>query len=555
MSLLYRVIYAAHANSTHHKLALDALQRLTRADSEAWQRLFLKHVELYLEGSKAPDKTFKDFKNHVLHVRDNYWGGAPEKVANWYAHLVAALEQRNWEEAVWCAGVLSHYYTDPIQPFHTAQSEAENNIHRAVEWSINRGYDALKREAEVLAPNTMVETPHGEDWLKDFVCRGAEKANAQYERLIAHYDFNIGVVDPPAGLDPIARDLIGDLILYAADGFARILERAIAESGATAPSVALSLDTVLATLKIPLKWVQKKLADAEDLRIVEAMYDELMETGRVDKTLSEDERTVSDLYNKEVAIPRAQRQAAKRAKRLPAPDPPAPRPLRQTARAPAAPAGTTPMQPPVGENRAYNAARAQPTHMTPAAQKPDSNDNIAARQRDKASETTLPPRPLPITPILSSSNADTNQDGRTARAYLTPGDDIEAAPSIGPKTAAHLYAVGIKTVAQFLDADPFDLADKLDARYMTAETIADWQDQAHLVMAVPGLRGTHAQLLVGAGYRSVAAIAGAAPDELSADILKFAATPDGQRVLREGNPPDIENIKTWVDSACAALAA
>jgi predicted flap endonuclease-1-like 5' DNA nuclease len=213
------------------------------------------------------------------------------------------------------------------------------------------------------------------------------------------------------------------------------------------------------------------------------------------------------------------------------------------------------MQPPVGENRAYNAARAQPTHMTPAAQKPDSNDNIAARQRDEASETTLPPRPLQITPIRSSSNADTNQDGRTARTYLAPGDDIEAAPSIGPKTAAHLYAVGIKTVAQFLDADPFDLADKLDARYITAETIADWQDQAHLVMAVPGLRGTHAQLLVGAGYRSVAAIAGAAPDELSADILKFAATPDGQRVLREGNPPDTENIKTWVDSACAALAA
>ena len=76
---------------------------------------------LYLEGSKDPDNKFKDFKNHVLHVRDNYWGGAPEKVQNWYQHLVSALTAQNWSEAVYAAGVLSHYYTDPIHPFHTGR--------------------------------------------------------------------------------------------------------------------------------------------------------------------------------------------------------------------------------------------------------------------------------------------------------------------------------------------------------------------------------------------------------------------------------------------------
>lgn len=552
MSLLFRVIYATHANGTHHKLALDALQRLTRADADNWQRLFLKHVELYLEGSKAPDKTFKDFKNHVLHVRDAYWGGAPEKVASWYAHLVAALEQKNWEEAVWCAGVLSHYYTDPIHPFHTAQSEAENNIHRAVEWSINRDYDALKREAEVLAPNTMVETPHGADWLRDFVCQGAEKANAQYERLIAHYDFNIGVVDPPLGLDPIARDLIGDLILYAADGFARILERAIAESGVNPPSVALSLDTVLATLKIPLKWVQKKLADAEDRRVVQAMYDELMETGHVEKALPEDDRIVRDLHAKEVVASRNQRQAAKRAQRLPAKSATKPATTPRTplpARKPAALAGVaTPA--PAARTTAAPAQR-------PHAETPDSNARHGMAQppapapgQRSAAPASLTER-LAITPISSSSPAHTTR----ARTYLAPSDDIEAAPSIGPKTAQRFYAIGIRTVAQLLDADPFELADKIEARHITAETIADWQDQAHLVIAIPGLRGGHAQLLVGAGYHTVAAIAAADPTGLSADILTYAATPDGQRILRDGSPPDIEKIKTWVDGASAALAA
>lgn len=522
MSLFYRVIYATHANGTHHKLALDALQRLALGEANAWQRLFLKHVELYLEGSKAPDNKFKDFKNHVLHVRDSYWGGAPEKVASWYAHLVEALERQDWAQAVWCAGVLSHYYTDPIHPFHTAQSAAENNIHRAVEWSINRSYDNLKREAEVLRHTRLVKAPTGANWLKDFVCQGAEKANAQYELLIAHYDFNIGVVDPPAGLDPIARDLVGDLILYAADGFARILERAISESGATPPRVALSLDTVLASLKIPLKWVQKKLTDADDRRTVEAMYDELMETGRVERSLPEDDRIVRDLHAKEVVAPRNAKQAEKRAQRLPVANRKATsQAFIPVASAPAAPAGDTPRQ---------------SSSSLPAA----SPNEHGAR---------------PATPLHRLAIDTPPQPQSRSRVQLAAADDIERAPSIGPKTAQRFYRIGIRTVGEFLEADAITMADLIDTRHIVPETIADWQDQAHLVMAVPGLRGGHAQLLVGAGYHTVAAIADADPVALSADVLKFASTADGQRILRDGPPPDIEHIKSWIDSAAAARAA
>ena len=138
MNLLFRIVYAAHASGTHHKLALDALRHLEAMDADMWQRLFLQHAKLYLEGAKAPDIDFKDFKNHVLHTRDGYWGGAPEKVRSWYNHLVEALALEDWPTAAYCAGVLSHYYTDPLQPLHTAQSEAENNVHRAIEWSISK---------------------------------------------------------------------------------------------------------------------------------------------------------------------------------------------------------------------------------------------------------------------------------------------------------------------------------------------------------------------------------------------------------------------------------
>src|SRR5262249_46595325 len=103
MNLLYRIVYAAHANGTHHKLALDALAQARGENAERWQNLFLKHAAIYLEGSKAPDNAFKDFKNHVLHVRDDYWGGAPEKAEEWYAALLEKLRAEAWSDAAYAA--------------------------------------------------------------------------------------------------------------------------------------------------------------------------------------------------------------------------------------------------------------------------------------------------------------------------------------------------------------------------------------------------------------------------------------------------------------------
>jgi hypothetical protein len=237
MSLLFRIIYAAHAKGTHHKLALDALKQLTSPQTERWQRVFLKHAETYLAGSKAPDDQFKDFKNHVLHVRDGYWGGALGKADEWYAKLCTALRAQDWEGVAWSAGVLSHYITDPIQPFHTAQSAAENSIHRAAEWSISRSYDALRAQGLATSGDFIVAAGDGPTWLRDLVCRGADKANAHYETLIAHYNLNAGVVDPPAGLDALSRKILGDLVVYAAATVAAALDRAFIETAAVPPDV------------------------------------------------------------------------------------------------------------------------------------------------------------------------------------------------------------------------------------------------------------------------------------------------------------------------------
>jgi len=477
MSLLYRIVYAAHANGTHHKLALDALARLRGPDAEGWRNLHLKHVQSYLEGSKAPDNQFKDFKNHVLHVRDDYWGGAPEKAAEWYNRLLAALRGEAWSDAAFAAGVLSHYYTDPIQPFHTAQSEAENAIHRACEWSISRAYDALAAIGREKFQHIEVAVPEGEAWLKDMVCQGAETSNRFYERLIAHYDIHRGASDPPSGLDDTSREMIAELLVYASTGFARILERAFAESGATPPAVSLTVETFLATVQMPSKWIEKRLTNAQDRSVVHAMYEELQATGRVEATLPEDDRVVRDLYELHVAGPRADQQAAARARRISTAD-------------------------------------------------------------------TAVPAPKPK---LAASTP--------AHVYLAPDDDLEAAPSIGARSAQRFAKIGILTVADFLNSDPAEMAQALQARGFDAETLRLWQHQAHLVMDVPGLRGTHAQLLVGAGYVDAATVSAASDDDLAADVLRFAASAEGQRILRKGEPPSSEKIKSWIDSAASRMAA
>ena len=245
--------------------------------------------------AKAPDTRFKDFRNHVLHVEQNYWGGAPQDSAPLGTTAVQTLRQQSWVNGIYAVGVLSHYYTDPIQPFHTGQSEAENNIHRAAEWSITKSYEQLWQSAQEKGL-PKVTLPDGDDWLQETVCLGADLAHPHYQTLIDHYDFDQGRKDPPAGLDETSRKILAELVGYAAVGWSRILDRLFLETGITPPKVSLAVPTFLATLEIPVKFITKKLADAGDRAQVLAMYEELQQTGTVEEHLPEDDRCVRDLF-------------------------------------------------------------------------------------------------------------------------------------------------------------------------------------------------------------------------------------------------------------------
>jgi hypothetical protein len=126
------------------------------------------------------------------------------------------------------------------------------------------------------------------------------------------------------------------------------------------------------------------------------------------------------------------------------------------------------------------------------------------------------------------------------------------APSIGPRTAARLIPAGLVLVRDLLTCDPAEVAAKVGARYMTADRIGDWKAQARLVCTIPWLRGTHAQLLVGAGYDTIGKLARADASIVCAAILRFAATREGQSILRSGPPPEIDRIACWIENTALA---
>lgn len=142
--------------------------------------------------------------------------------------------------------------------------------------------------------------------------------------------------------------------------------------------------------------------------------------------------------------------------------------------------------------------------------------------------------------------SESTESTRELRFYLNRSDDVEAAPSIGPKTAQHLGAVGIYTVDDLLKAKAADVSSRLNKRRITPETIEQWQAQARLVCQIPELRGHDSQILVACGIMEPEQLAAKRPVDLMAVVGPFADTSEGERIVRGGKKPDLEEVTDWI---------
>ena len=141
------------------------------------------------------------------------------------------------------------------------------------------------------------------------------------------------------------------------------------------------------------------------------------------------------------------------------------------------------------------------------------------------------------------------QQDRQLRFHLSRQSDVEAAPSIGPKTAKRLYLAGIRKVADLLNADARSVAEELSVSHITATKITSWQQQARLVCQIPELPGYAAQLLVAIGLTQPKQVADMDTEELASRVTDYCYTKQGQRIVRSGDAPDRDKIVKWKEDA------
>ena len=159
----------------------------------------------------------------------------------------------------------------------------------------------------------------------------------------------------------------------------------------------------------------------------------------------------------------------------------------------------------------------------------------AARRPQSAPATMpLPARRTPRQPL---------------RFLLERSSPVGDAPSIGANAAEHLAKVGIRTVADLLNANPESTAEETGEPRITAAVVSRWQSEARLACRIPELRCCGAQLLVASGYTEPEQVAGANAEELFNKVRAVCRSPKGKQLLRDGKAPSQERIAQWIRHA------
>ncbi len=537
-----------HCRSTHHFFAIDALDRLNTPNGRRLATVLLANYEEYLGGAKAPDTKFKDFQNHVLHVSDNNWGGAAQACEEWLAQIIVDMHEAEWKKASFGLGVLSHYFTDPLMPLHTAQHPSEAAVHRPLEWSVCKSYDWIFRKC---TGSVQFPIDTGPRWISKAVLAGAAIAHPHYLPLIERYDLKKGVKDPKAGLDSRSREILAEIFDYALTGWANILDRIAALALVEIPICPLTFTTVMAAVDVPAAWVVGRVADAAEQRAVKAIFNEFQATGQVVRKLSPELKAIGSFKPpvtpvQSVVLQPMQQPIQPTAPSMPSTSQPPPEP-------------SAPVQTPLPLPTAPTFAEESPTELPPAeipTYKPIptlvDTPIPTSVQNKPVPEVSLSAVPLlTAQPLAQSTQQQPQQQTALRGARITLESDIVDAPSIGPKTAARFYQIGIETIGQFLSADPAEMAHALAADWMNEQVLLDWQAQTRLVLEVPAICGYKSQLLFGADCRSAADLAGADPGSLHAAIGQFALTHAGARILRNAELPSLEEVAKWIASVAA----
>ena len=192
------------------------------------------------------------------------------------------------------------------------------------------------------------------------------------------------------------------------------------------------------------------------------------------------------------------------------------------------------------------------TDRAPIDWRPNREDRDYDRNRDRNRDRKSGSRTSRATSAFVDRpklNKESVRQVSKLKFYLEMSDDLEAAPSIGPKTSERFAKIKILTIADFLNQTAESMAAGINYKRITEDVIRQWQHQARLVCRVPNLRGHDAQLMVACGITEPEDLANRSPQGLFKIIEPFAKSKEGLKIIRGGKQPDLEEITDWISWA------
>ena len=499
MNPLISILRHGHCRSTHHYFAVDALDHLRTDAGRRFAKILLRYHSDYLRGAKDPDTRFRDFQNHVVHVNDGYWGGAPRVAHQWYDRLQKYLRTDKLKYAAHAAGVLSHYFTDPMMPLHTQQSSREKILHRPIEWSVTKSYREILDLWRSDRMRVVFEISDRPEWLGEAILHGARYSNQYYGPLLDTYDLGRGRRNPKTGLSLIAKQSLAELFGLAITGWARVLERTAVEAetsrGQSLPTPSVIASSLLLGARVPMGLIGKRISDRTERAEVESLISEFERTGDIHANLPAE----VDIIERVGRIHASEREWLKRRRQL------------------------------------------------------QSNETIVevhvATDVEGLNDAASPSEPESNPATIPMPNRPAAFKHEVLGPRLSRIDLLERAPSIGPKTAARFAQIGIVTVEDFLAAPADEMSATLDTRWINQSIVELWQRQTTLMCEVPSLKVVDTQMIAGASCFTRKELLQTNAEILHVRITQYAATSAGRRYLRGGSAPNLTDVRNWIELA------
>lgn len=123
--------------------------------------------------------------------------------------------------------------------------------------------------------------------------------------------------------------------------------------------------------------------------------------------------------------------------------------------------------------------------------------------------------------------------------------------SLGPRAAGRLATVGVRTVAELLATKPQAAADG----QFSAETVAAWQREAKLLVALPQLPSDAARVLAAIGVGSAEQLLHSTPTQLIAEIESLWRSENAHTWKKVLEKPTVRAVCAWIGIAQQASSS